>query len=131
MPLKRRKNRTPTPLCPLSECMAVLGGAWTPNILWYLSEGPRRFSELRTDIPLVSAKVLTQRLRELEERGVIGRNVMPTSPPSVEYVLTEHGQEFLPAIRAIVDVGYRLKQKLRDGHQPAASPAEAPGSVPG
>lgn len=114
MPLKRRKNRTPTPLCPLSECMAVLGGAWTPNIIWYLSAGPRRFSELRSDIPLVSAKVLAQRLRELEERGVISRSVMPTSPPSVEYALTEHGLEFLPAIRAIVDVGYRLKAKLRN-----------------
>lgn len=118
MPLKRRKNRTPTPLCPLSECMAVLGGAWTPNIIWYLSSGPRRFSELRTDIPLVSAKVLTQRLRELEERGVISRNVMHTSPPSVDYVLTEHGKEFLPAIQAIVDVGYRLKQKLKGGTEP-------------
>jgi DNA-binding HxlR family transcriptional regulator len=111
MSLKRRKNRTPTPLCPLSECMAVLGGAWTPNIIWYLSSGPRRFSELRSDIPLVSAKVMTQRLRELEERGVISREVMPTSPPSVEYALTEHGQDFLPAIRAIVDVGYRLKAR--------------------
>ncbi|MBB4066570.1 winged helix-turn-helix transcriptional regulator [Gellertiella hungarica] len=121
MPLKRRKNRTPTPLCPLSECMAVLGGAWTPNIIWYLSEGPRRFSELRSDIPLVSAKVLTQRLRELEDRGVIARNVMPTSPPSVEYVLTEHGAEFLPAIRAIVEVGHRLKQK-RKPEAPPASP---------
>lgn len=118
MPLKRRKNRTPTPLCPLSECMAVLGGAWTPNIIWYLSSGPRRFSELRADIPLVSAKVLTQRLRELEDRGVISRNVMHTSPPSVDYELTDHGREFLPAIQAIVDVGYRLKQKQKGGTEP-------------
>jgi DNA-binding HxlR family transcriptional regulator len=111
MSLKRRKNRTPTPLCPLSECMAVLGGAWTPNIIWYLAEGPRRFSELRSDISLVSAKVMTQRLRELEERGVVARRVMPTSPPSVEYALTDDGREYLPAIRAIVDVGYRLKAR--------------------
>lgn len=115
MALKRRKSRTPTPLCPLSECMSVLGGAWTPNIIWYLSAGPRRFSELRSDIPLVSAKVITQRLRELEERGVVDRTVMPTSPPSVEYMLTEHGREFVPAIRAIVEVGYRLKAKQNGG----------------
>ena len=124
MPLKRRKNRTPTPLCPLSECMAVLGGAWTPNILWYLSSGPRRFSELRADIPLVSGKVITKRLRELEERGVITRTVMPTSPPSVEYRLTEHGEEFLPAIRAIVDVGYRLKAKQKGGTVPPSQSVE-------
>ncbi len=105
------KNRTPYPLCPLSDCMAFIGGAWTPNILWYLSSGPRRFSELRTDIPLVSAKVLTQRLRELEERGILTRSVMQTSPPSVEYGLTPLGLEFMPVIEAIAVVGQRLKDK--------------------
>lgn len=111
MTLKRRKNRTQHPMCPLSDCMAFIGGAWTPNIIWYLSSGPRRFSELRADIPLVSAKVLTQRLRELEERGILTRAVMDTSPPSVEYALTELGLEFMPVIQAITAVGQRLKDK--------------------
>src|SRR3546814_18199039 len=74
---------------PLSTCMAVLGGAWTPNVIWNLSGGPRRFSELRHDIPKVSAKVLTARLRALEAKGVVIREVKPTSPPSVEYSLTD------------------------------------------
>jgi DNA-binding HxlR family transcriptional regulator len=112
MTLKRRKNRTPHPQCPLSDCMAFIGGAWTPNIIWYLSSGPRRFSELRADIPLVSAKVLTQRLRELEEREILSRSVMNTSPPSVEYALTALGMEFMPVIQAIADVGQKLKDKL-------------------
>lgn len=107
----RRKNRTPHPLCPLSDCLSFIGGAWTPNIIWYLSSGPRRFSELRADIPLVSAKVLTQRLREMEERGILSRAVMNTSPPSVEYALTELGLEFMPVIQAIAEVGQRLKDK--------------------
>lgn len=111
MTLQCRKNRTPHPMCPLSDCMAFIGGAWTPNILWNLFPGPRRFSELRGDIPLVSAKVLTQRLRELEERGLLTRKVMETSPPSVEYQLTRLGQEFMPVIRAIAEVGQRLKDK--------------------
>jgi DNA-binding HxlR family transcriptional regulator len=105
------KNRTPHPLCPLSDCLAFIGGAWTPNILWNLTSGPRRFSELRADIPLVSAKVLTQRLRELEERGILIRKVMPTSPPSVEYALTGLGLEFMPVIEAIAQVGQRLKNR--------------------
>jgi DNA-binding HxlR family transcriptional regulator len=105
------KNRTPHPLCPLSDCLAFIGGAWTPNILWNLASGPRRFSELRLDIPLVSAKVLTQRLRELEERGILIRRVMPTSPPSVEYALTGLGQEFMPVIQAIAEVGQRIKDR--------------------
>ena len=75
MALKIRKNHSPAPPneCPLSTCMEVLGGAWTPNVIWNLSGGPRRFSELRVDIPKVSAKVLTARLRQLEAKGVVLR----------------------------------------------------------
>lgn len=111
--LKRRKNRTPPPPpgCALTECMAVIGGAWTVNVVWSLRSGPRRFSELRHDIPPISAKVLTTRLRELEASAVIRREVMPTSPPSVEYALTELGEELIPAIEAIVAVGHKLKER--------------------
>ncbi|WP_103255917.1 winged helix-turn-helix transcriptional regulator [Tabrizicola aquatica] len=105
------KNRTPHPMCPLSDCMAFIGGAWTPNILWHLAQGPRRFSELRADIPLVSAKVLTQRLRELEERGILLRIVSQGTAASVEYRLTELGLEFLPVIQAIAQVSLRLKRR--------------------
>src|SRR3546814_16771200 len=84
--------------CPLSTCMAVLGGAWTPNVIWNLSGGPRRFSELRHDIPKVYAKVLTARLRALEAKVVVIREVKPTSPPSVEYSHTDLGQQLVPAI---------------------------------
>lgn len=112
MALKRRKSKVPPPpaACPLTECMKLLGGAWTPNVIWYLSEGPRRFSELRSDIPRISAKVLSARLREMEEKGVITRQVMPTSPPSTEYTLTALGRELLPAIEAIARIGAKLKQ---------------------
>jgi DNA-binding HxlR family transcriptional regulator len=111
MSLRVRKNRVQAPpeSCPLTECMSILGGAWTPNIIWFLSESPRRFSELRIDIPRISAKVLTARLRELEAKGVVSRAVKPTSPPSVEYALTELGGELIPAIESIVKVGYKLK----------------------
>ena len=111
MALKIRKNQSPAALCPVGECMAFLRGAWTPNIIWQLSGGARRFSELRNDIKNISAKVLTQRLRELEELGVIHRAVMSTSPPSVEYSLSELGEELMPAIAAIISVGHRLKQR--------------------
>jgi DNA-binding HxlR family transcriptional regulator len=92
----------------MSKCMGLLGGLWTPELLWSLSEGPRRFSELRRDTPGISAKVLTSRLRDLEARGVLARSVMATSPPTVEYELTALGQELIPAIRSIVEVGSRL-----------------------
>jgi len=111
--LRMRKStvRPPEGLCPIGTCMQVLGGAWTPNIIWYLSEGPRRFSELKADMAPISAKVLSSRLKELEQKGVISRQVLDTSPPSVEYALTSLGGELVPAIRAIAKVGYRLKQE--------------------
>jgi DNA-binding HxlR family transcriptional regulator len=112
LPLKVRKSKAPPPLpsCPLTECMALLGGAWTPNVIWYLSAGPRRFMELRIDMPGISAKVLSTRLRDLQQKGVVTRRVMPTTPPSVEYALTELGRELMPAIGAIVEVGHKLKR---------------------
>ena len=92
----------------MSTCMALLGGAWTTNVVWQLSGGPRRFGELSRDIPGISPKMLTARLRELEDKGVIDRIVTPTSPPSVEYSLSELGQELVPVIDSIVRVGTRL-----------------------
>jgi DNA-binding HxlR family transcriptional regulator len=111
MGLPMRKSRVEAPpVCPLSECMALLRGAWAPNVIWYLSAGPRRFGELRVDIPRISARVLSARLRELEAKGVVARRLLDSSPPSAEYGLTELGHELVPAIRAIVQVGMKLKQ---------------------
>ena len=110
MSLPLRKTLVaPPPGCPLTECMALLRGAWAPNVIWYLSGGARRFGELRHDIPRISARVLSARLRELETRGVIQRRLIDSSPPSAEYELTELGRGLVPAIQAIVDVGTRLK----------------------
>ncbi len=113
MSLRLRKNKAPAPPpgCPLTECMAVLGGAWTPYVIWYLSGGPRRFGELRSDIPRISARVLSARLRKLVANGVITRSVLATSPPSVEYELTELGRKLIPAINAIAEAGSKLKKK--------------------
>jgi len=106
MALKMRKSKAPPPPrgCPMGACMALIGGAWTPNVVWQLSGGPRRFGELSRDIQGISPKMLTTRLRELEEKGVVQREVAPTSPPSVEYSLSELGKE-------LVRVGTRLIER--------------------
>lgn len=112
MALPLRKTRVdPPPACPLTECMAMLRGAWAPNVIWYLSGGPRRFGELRHDIPPISARVLSARLRDLEARGVVARRLIDSSPPSAEYELTDLGRDLIPAIKSIVSVGMRLKQR--------------------
>ena len=112
--VKVRKSKVDPPCngeCPLSDCMRLIAGAWAPHVIWYLREGPRRFSELKGDIRAVTAKVLAERLRQLEADGVVHRQVMQTSPPTVEYSLTELGAELTPAIAAIVSVSERLKRQ--------------------
>jgi DNA-binding HxlR family transcriptional regulator len=104
-------------------CMKLLGGAWTPNVVWFLSACPRRFGELRADIPRISAKTLSARLRALESKGVVTRNVVASSPPSVEYALTDLGRELIPVINAIVKVGEKLKEDAADEILPARRPA--------
>ena len=110
MPLKVRKSKAPSPPpgCPMAACMTVLGGAWTPSVIWKLSGDPRRFGELQRDIPAISPKMLAARLRTLEAKGVVVRTVVPSSPPSVEYALSDLGRELLPIIDTIVRVGTKL-----------------------
>ncbi len=111
--LRHRPSRVSPPPgdCPLTSCLDLIGGAWTPNVLWYLREGPRRFNELRGDLDGVSAKVLSARLRAMAADGLITRTERATAPPSVEYELTGFGRELLPAVDAIVEVGHRIKQR--------------------
>lgn len=117
MSLRVRKNRVELPAgarapeCPLNRCMALLSGAWAPHVVWYLSAQPRRFGELRLDIPAISARVLSQRLRELEGKGVVERTVVPTTPPSTEYALTALGRELIPVVAAIAAVGQKLARR--------------------
>jgi len=111
LPLRKSRVLTPPPQCPLTLCMGLLRGAWAPNVLWFLRAGARRFGELRHDIPRISARVLSARLRELESRGMITRRLLDTSPPSAEYELTNLGHELLPALDAIVRVGMKLKDE--------------------
>jgi DNA-binding HxlR family transcriptional regulator len=69
--------------------------------MWHLARGARRFSDLRRNLGNLTAKVLTQQLRELEADGVISRKVYAQVPPKVEYSLTERGRTLLPVVRAM------------------------------
>lgn len=111
MGLPLRKSKVdPPPSCPLTRSLLLLRGAWAPNVIWALSGEPRRFGELRHDIPMISARVLSARLRELETRGLVSRHLLDTSPPSAEYSLTELGRDVMPAIKALISVGHKLPE---------------------
>jgi len=99
LPLRKSKV-APPPGCPLTECMALLRGAWAPNVLWYLRGGARRFGELRHDIPRISARVLSARLRELETRGMITRRLLDTSDSARLRPIAARPDLFAPPPRA-------------------------------
>lgn len=99
--------------CPVELGLKILAGAWTPQILWALRERPKRFGQLRRELAGISAKVLTTRLRELEQRDLIARQVLPTSPPTVEYSRTELALEIQPVLCQIAELGHTLHTRMQ------------------
>ncbi|MFE7645728.1 winged helix-turn-helix transcriptional regulator [Streptomyces phaeoluteigriseus] len=85
--------------CGIDAALDVVSGKWKGFILWELEvHGVRRFAELRRGMPGVSEKMLTQHLREMEEDGLVHREVYAEVPPRVEYSLTEHGRTLNQAL---------------------------------
>ena len=102
----------PSPNCVLGPCVKLLAGAWTLEIIYFLKDSPLYFGELKRTLEPVSAKVLTARLRELEQRGVVKRSVLEGNPANVEYKLSEMGRELIPVLELFSEVSQRLKNKF-------------------
>ena len=100
--------------CPVETTIELIGGKYKALILWHLSDGTLRFSQLRNRISGATPKMLTQQLRELESRDLIHREVYPVVPPKVEYRLTELGRSLLPILVAMRDwgTGYLKTQNI-------------------
>lgn len=91
--------------CPVEATLDLIGGKYKALILWHLSDGKLRFSELRDRIRKATPKMLTQQLRELETQDLIHREVYAVIPPKVEYSLTETGKSLMPILVAMRDWG--------------------------
>ena len=87
--------------CPVAEAARLLGDHWTLIILRDLEVGPRRFKELEQSGEGISPSVLANRLRELEEKGLVTRKSYNEIPPRVEYTLTAKGRAALPVVEAL------------------------------
>ena len=83
------------------HAIEIIGKRWTGLILKVLLAGPLRFNELAEQLEVVSDRMLSERLKELEAEGMIERRVLPESPVRVEYRLTAKGEGLTPAIEAI------------------------------
>jgi len=91
--------------CPVEATLDLIGGKYKSLILWHLSDGKLRFSQLRSRITKATPKMLTQQLRELETQDLIHREVFPVVPPKVEYSLTDLGRSLMPILVAMRDWG--------------------------
>ena len=94
---KPRATNSQDPVERVEMIMGIIAGKWKPAVIYALvSNGTLRFNDLRRLIPGVSQRMLTQQLRELEEHGIIRRQVYPVVPPKVEYSLTPYGRTLRP-----------------------------------
>lgn len=88
-------------VCALDLGFNLIRGKWKAVILCHLDEGPKRFLELQRITHGVTQKVLTESLQQMEEEGLISKQVFPETPPRTEYSLTPKGAELVPALKTI------------------------------
>ena len=90
----------------VARTISVIGSSWTCLILRdFLQHGPRRFQQLQDSLKGIAPNTLSERLRTLEENGVVERRFYSMSPPRAEYVLTAKGRDLGPIVRAMRDWG--------------------------
>ncbi len=91
--------------CPVSRALVALDGKWTILVVRDLLSGTKRFSELRRSLVGISPKTLTDRLRGLEEHGLVERRIYAEVPPRVEYSLTDAGRTLEPVLVSLARWG--------------------------
>ncbi|MGQ7788049.1 winged helix-turn-helix transcriptional regulator [Nesterenkonia sp. PF2B19] len=109
-------------VCPVEVAVSILGGTWKLTLVKHLTAGPLRFGELGRRVPAANRKTLTRALRELEEDGIVHRDVHAEVPPRVEYCLTALGGTLAPIVEAMDSWGADYAARL------AADPLQGRGS---
>lgn len=91
--------------CPVEATLSLIGGKYKPLILWQLVDRPLHYMELQRRIPSATPKMLSQQLRDLEDCGMIHREVIPEKPPKTMYSLTAFGESIIPVLDAMCQWG--------------------------
>lgn len=97
--------------CPVEYTASIIGNKWKIIILRDLLTGTKRYNELTRSVVGISAKVLTENLRDLEKDGIVSRKVYPVVPPHVKYSLTEKGKELQGVLDLMKEFGLKYKDK--------------------
>lgn len=117
--------------CPVRDVLDRIGDKWSVLILMLLAREPRRFSALNKAVGDISKRMLTQTLRSLQRDGLVERTVYPTTPPMVDYRLTDLGRSVLEPLAALIVWADRRHEDIRsardvfDGREVAAEPVSA------
>ena len=107
-------TREELPLCPVATTVQLIGSKWKLLILRNLMSHPWRFNELKRDLAGISQKVLTDSLRSMEEDGLVTRTVYPTTPPRVEYDMSDLGRTMKPILDAMQAWGESYQELVRN-----------------
>jgi len=125
MPKKNQHSSAANSPCAIGGLLEVLARPWTMQILWALSHnGPARFGVLRDNVAGISSRVLTERLRTLEERGFVFRHYEPTIPPAVTYGITERMKDMEQVFVQLEAMARKWQAEGTDS-APTSSPAGA------
>jgi DNA-binding HxlR family transcriptional regulator len=112
----------------IRDALYVIGGKWKLPILMALAAGPQRFRELQHALEVITPKVLSKELKELELNEFVSRTVHPTTPVTVEYALTGYSESLQPVLLSLRDWGVahrkRLKDSLKAAHSGVAAVAD-------
>jgi DNA-binding HxlR family transcriptional regulator len=99
--MKRADNHAPALCAKFHHAVELIGRRWNGAIIWVLLQDTCRFATLRTAIPDITDRMLSERLQELEDEGVVDRKVVPDTPVRVEYSLTRKGRALAEAVDSI------------------------------
>ncbi|AJD32501.1 MULTISPECIES: winged helix-turn-helix transcriptional regulator [Clostridium] len=99
------------PACPVEVTLMLISDRWKVLIIRDLLDGTKRYGELKKSVGNISQKVLTTKLRDMEENGLLTRKVYAEVPPRVEYTLTDTGLSLKPILDAMIDWGQEYKSQ--------------------
>ena len=105
--------------CSVDIAIGYVGGKWKTVVLYYLMEGTKRYSELKRLMPDITEKMLARQLQELRKDGFIHRHDYRSTPPRVEYSLTDEGRSLIPLLEALSDWGKHKAQMAGKIHESA------------
>ncbi len=97
---------------PIRDTLDIVSGKWKLLIVFHLTHGPRRFKELQRMIDGITPRMLSKELKDLEINELVTREVFDTSPITVSYTLTEHGESLYPVVHALHEWGMKHRERI-------------------